>query len=59
MIGILIALYKARIPGFPENRQGNEQVVFSGEGRRDYLLLPLSIFWESRNSGLAPGNQNP
>ena len=26
---------------------------------KDYLLLPLSIYGESRNSGLAPGNWDP
>ena len=31
-IATLIAWYKPRIPGFPLNRQGKEQVVFLGDG---------------------------
>ena len=33
--------------------------VSPAPARKDYLLLPLSIFGENRNSGLVPGDRDP
>ena len=47
---------------FPENREGKEQVVFSGEGRRDpktTCSFPYRFSGKSRNSGRLPGKRDP
>ena len=49
-IGIPIAWYKARIPVFPEYREGKDQVVFSGEDNPSQKGVP------ARRGGGGPGS---